>query len=114
MSANVDEMATTSHLLRKSNRSTLDMCASAVAQLVAAGISQSTVNSFVLSMEEVFFEIHNQAKDAALQCLSPKDTDNKNKLEQSFHKLENPFTPLNSEAKGNKYFTEKWGNVEPV
>lgn len=63
---NVDETATTSQLLRKYSRSTLDVCATAVAQLKAAGLSQSNVNSFVSSMEEVFLEIHSQAKDAAL------------------------------------------------
>ncbi|KAJ8274815.1 hypothetical protein COCON_G00094400 [Conger conger] len=120
--ANVDETATTSdvdvtatcELFRNSNRSTLDMCATAVAQLKAAGLSQSTVNSFVSTMEEVVSKIHSQAKDAALQCLSPQDTENKNSIEQSFQKLENPFTPLNSEAKRNKHFTEKWGKVEPI
>lgn len=114
VTANVDEIATTSELLRKSNRSTLDMCASAVAQLRAAGLSQSSVNHFVSSMEEVVFEIQSQAKDVALQCLSSQDTEIKNKIEQSLEKLENPFTPLNSEAKRNKHFTEKWGNVMPV
>ncbi|XP_035994789.1 uncharacterized protein LOC118563679 [Fundulus heteroclitus] len=112
--ANVDETAPTSELLRYSNRSTLDICASAVAQLKAAGLSQSSVNSFVSSMEEVCFEIHGQAKDAALQSLSPQDIEIKNKIEQSFQKLENPFTSLNSETKRNKHFKEKWGMVEPV
>ena len=65
-------------------------------------------------MEEVIFEIHNQAKDVALQCLSPQDTINRNKKEESFQTLENPFTTLNSEAKLNKHIREKWGLVEPV
>lgn len=65
-------------------------------------------------MKEGFFEIHNQAKDAAFQCLPSQDTENKNNLEQPINKLKNPFTSLNSEAKRNKYFTVKWGNVEPV
>ncbi len=56
----VGEVATTSVLL-KSNKSTLDMCASAVAQLKVAGLSQSAISGFVSSMEEVVFEIHNQA-----------------------------------------------------
>ena len=90
------------------------MCASAVAQLKAAGLSQSTVNSFVSSMEEVVSEIHCHAKDAALWCLSTEDKENKNRIEQSFQKLENPFTALNSEVKRNKHFKQKWGNVEPV
>ncbi|CAI5640455.1 unnamed protein product [Oreochromis niloticus] len=77
MSTNVEE--THPQHLKRSNKSTLDMCASAVAQLRAAGLSQSTVNSFVSSMEEVFFEIHTQAKDAALQSVPLQDTTSKNK-----------------------------------
>lgn len=111
MKANVEETATTSTL---SNSSTLDMCATAIAQLKAAGLSQSNVNTFVSSMEEVIFEIQSQAKDVALQCLSPQNTENTNKIEQSFQKLENPFTPLNTEAKLNKHLREKWGLIEPV
>ena len=112
--SDVDDTAETSELSKRSNRSTLDMCASAVAQLKAAGLSQSTVNSFVSSMEEVVSEIHCHAKDAALWCLSTEDKENKNRIEQSFQKLENPFTALNSEVKRNKHFKQKWGNVEPV
>lgn len=114
VTANVEETATTSTLLTKSNSSTLDMCATAIAQLKAAGLSQSNVKRFVSSVEEVIFEIHSQAKGVALQCLSPQDTENRNKIEQSFQTLENPFTPLNSEAKLNKHLREKWGLVEPV
>lgn len=114
VAANVEETATPSTYLTESCSSTLDMCASAIAQLRAAGLSQSNLKSFVSSMEEVIFEIHNQAKDVALQCLSPQDTENRNKIEESFQTLENPFTPLNSEAKLNKHMRQKWGLVEPV
>ncbi len=55
------------------------MCASAVAQLKVAGLSQSAISGFVSSMEEVVFEIHNQAQDAALLCLSPHDIATKGK-----------------------------------
>ncbi|KAL3972940.1 RAD51-associated protein 1 [Sarotherodon galilaeus] len=93
VSTNVEETPTTSEMLKSSNKSTLDMCASTVAQLRAAGLSQSTVNSFVSSMEEVFFEIHTQAKDAALQSLPSQDT---------------------TKAKRNRHFKQKWATVEPV
>ncbi|KAL3981345.1 alpha-tectorin [Sarotherodon galilaeus] len=104
VSTNVEETPTTSEMLKSSNKSTLDM----------SGLSQSTVNSFVSSMEEVFFEIHTQAKDAALQSLPSQDTTSKKKLEQSFENFENPFTLLNSEAKRNRHFKQKWAIVEPV
>lgn len=84
VTANVEETATASTPLTESSSSTLDMCATAIAQLKAAGLSQSNVKRFVSSMEEVIFKIHNQAKDVALQCLSPQDTENRNKIEQSF------------------------------
>lgn len=89
------------------------MCASAVAQLKVAGVSQSVLNGFVSSMEEIVFEVHSQAQDAAFLCLSPQDTATKRKIENSFENLENPFTLLNSEAKRKRIFTEKWGTVEP-
>lgn len=110
------ESATTSTgtLLTKSNISTTDMCTTAIAQVKAAGLSQSNVARFVSAMEEVIFEIHSQAKDLALQCLSPQDEEQRKKIEQSFQVLENPFTPLNSEAKLNKHLREKWGLSEPV
>ena len=114
VTANVEETASTSTPLTRSSSSPLDMCATAIAQLKAAGLSQSNVKRFVSSMEEVIFEVHSQAKDVALQCLSPQDTENRNKIEQSFQMLENPFTPLNTEAKLSRHLREKWGLVEPV
>lgn len=66
---------TSSSLSMKSDSSTLDMCAAAVSHLKAAGFSQSNVKRFISSMEEVVFEIHTQAKDAALQCFSPQRWD---------------------------------------
>ncbi|XP_059417348.1 uncharacterized protein LOC132152611 isoform X1 [Carassius carassius] len=109
----VGEVATTSVLLM-SNKSTLDMCASAVAQLKVAGLSQSAISGFVSSMEEIVFEIHSQAKGAALLFLPPHDIATKRKIENSIEHLENPFTFLNSEAKRKRLFTEKWGTVEPT
>lgn len=111
-SDSAEDVATTSVML-KSNKNTLDMCASAVAQLKVAGLSQSAINGFVSSMEEVVFEIHSQAQDAALLCISSEDTVSKRKIEESFTNLENPFTLLNSEVKRQRLFTAKWGIVEP-
>ncbi|KAK2845982.1 hypothetical protein Q7C36_010836 [Tachysurus vachellii] len=114
----VGEVATTSVLL-KSNKSTLDMCASAVAQLKVAGLSQSAISGFVSSMEEVVFEIQSQAKDAALLCLSPNYIATKRKIESSIEHLKNQFTLLNSEAKRKTFFREmancaQWLTVEPT
>ena len=62
-----DVMPITSYVLPISNKNTLDLCASAIAQLQAVGVGQTTVNSFVTSMEEAVIEIHGQAKETALQ-----------------------------------------------
>jgi len=105
-------VATTSVLLT-SNKSTFNICASAVTQLKVARLSNSAINGFVSSMEEMVTEIHSQAQDAALHCLPSQDTTTKRKLEHSFQNLENPFTLLNSEAKRKKLCMEKWGIIEP-
>lgn len=111
---NIQEMLSTSEQFQPPDKSTLDVCASALAQLKSAGLGQSTLNSFVSSMEEVFDEIHVQAKNAALQCFSLQDIKNRNRIEQSFQIIENPFTPLNSESKRQKHFAVKWRIVDPV
>jgi len=118
-------VATTSVLLT-SNKSTFNICASAVTQLKVARLSHSAINGFVSSMEEMVTEIHSQAQDAALHCLPSQDTTTKRKLEHSFQNLENPFTLklyfqnfkihypfLNSEAKRKRLCMEKWGIIEP-
>ena len=51
VTANVEETASTSTPLTRSSSSPLDMCATAIAQLKAAGLSQSNVKRFVSSME---------------------------------------------------------------
>lgn len=111
---NVHEMPSASETFEPSNKSTLDICASAVAQLKAAGLGQSSMNSFVSCMEEAFSEIHTQAKNAVLQCLSSQTVANKNMIEQAFKGIENPFTSLNSENKRQKHFAKKWKIVDPV
>ncbi|XP_040924480.2 uncharacterized protein LOC114846307 isoform X1 [Betta splendens] len=90
------------------------MCGSAIAQLQVSGVGQSSLNSFVLSMEEVALEIQSQAKEAALKCVHSQDTSTKAKIEQSFKQLENPFTSLNSDSKRSLYFKEKYKTIEPV
>lgn len=60
------------------------------------------------------FPIYEFQSTGPLQCLSSQDTEIKTKIELSFQKLENPFTRLDSEAKRNKLFSEKWGSAEPI
>lgn len=51
-------------------RSLVDSCAATVAELKVAGVSETTVNSLVISMEEIVDDIHNQAKESVKKCLS--------------------------------------------
>ncbi len=80
-------------------KNTTDLCASAIAQLQAAGVSQTTIDTFVMSMEEVVQDIQDQVKETAMNCLFSINTDIKSSIEQSFHEIENPFTMLNSISK---------------
>lgn len=114
LSQHLERSANSANVLPVPNNSTRDMCASAIAQLQVAGVSQSVVNNLVLSMEEIIMEVQNQTKDATLKCLSSHKTDVKAKIEQTFKTLENPFTALNTEFKRNAYFEQKWKTVEPV
>ncbi len=95
-------------------KNTTDLCASALAQLQAAGVSQTTIDTFVMSMEEVVQDIQDQVKETAMNCLFSENTDIKSSIEQSFHEIENPFTMLNSISKRKSYFTKKWEIVQPV
>ena len=52
--------------------------------------------------------MQSRAKDAALKCLASQDTGSKEKVEQLFEKLENPFTSLNQ---NEMYFLRKNGKL---
>ena len=49
-----------------------------------------------------------------MKCLASQDTGSKEKVDQLFEKLENPFTSLNTESKQNVFFEKKWKTVQPV
>lgn len=115
LSSNTD-VATCSNAssLPISSKNTTDLCVSAISQLQAAGVSQTIINTFAMSMEEVVQDIQDQVKETALNCLSSQNTDIKSAIEQSFQEIENPFALLNSMSKCNSFFTKKWGIVHPV
>lgn len=92
--------------------STKELCESIVAKIQASGISNSLVSSIVGDLEELTDELNSQAKHNILSAL-PTNDPYKTVINESFEKLENPFTNLNTEWKRNKYFKEKWGVVEP-
>lgn len=47
-------------------------------------------------------------------CLLHKDDPVRSTLSKSLENVENPFVSFNTETKRMKYFSEKWGVVEPV
>lgn len=100
------------------SKNTTDLCASAIAQMQAAGVSQTTVDTFVMSMKEVVQDIQDQVKEMAIKCLFSENTDIKSSIEQSFHEIENPFTMLNSISKRKSYLgncpacgESNWGQI---
>ncbi len=79
------------------------MCASIVAKLQGSGASGSTVSSIICDLEEFTTELHLQTKQDVVRPDSPEP--------KSF---ENPFTSFNSKAKREKFFSERWGIVQPL
>lgn len=51
-------------------KSLVQSCAATIAELKVAGVGESTINSLVISMEEIVNDIHNQAKESVKSSLS--------------------------------------------
>ncbi|XP_045079821.1 uncharacterized protein LOC121578283 isoform X2 [Coregonus clupeaformis] len=94
----------------------VNSCAAVISDLKAAGVGQSTVNTVVISMEEIVQDIHQHAKETVIKHVfsNGRETEMCKKVEACFEGLENPFTVLNSEYKRSKFMTAKWEIVEPV
>ncbi|XP_057205407.1 uncharacterized protein LOC130563694 [Triplophysa rosa] len=88
------------------------MCAGIVAKLQGSGASSNVISSIVCDLEEFTTEMHKQISQSVLSVV-PASTECRSAVEQSFQNFENSFSCLNSEKKRTKYFTEKWGVVEP-
>lgn len=76
------------------------MCSSHVAHLQASGLSESTVQIIVCSVEEVVSDVQNQAREAVLQIFSPetKKSEMYNKIKHTLNQLDNPFITFNTET----------------
>lgn len=94
----------------------VNSCSAVISDLKAAGVGQSTLNSVVISMEEIVQDIHQHAKETVIKDVfsNERETEMCKKVEACFEGLENPFTILNSEYKRSKFMTDKWEIVEPV
>ncbi|XP_030606887.1 uncharacterized protein LOC115795207 [Archocentrus centrarchus] len=106
----VEEAPSTSFM---SNEQAKDMCASVVAKLQGSGVSNNVVLSVVESMEDYVNELHKKLKEQVMSAV-PSDSPCRNAVEEVFSNVFNPFSELNTNSKWTKYFTEKWGVVEPV
>lgn len=98
-------------------KSLVHSCATTVAELKVAGVSERAINSLVISLEEIVNDIQNQAKESVKNSLSlqePVKIDIECKIDQCFEKMENPFMALNSESKRTRFLAENWGRVDPV
>ena len=82
------------------------MCGSIVAHLQTSGISQSTVQTIVCSVEEVISDVQSQAREAVLQTFSSetKESEIHKKIEHSLNQLGNPFSTFNTDRKRQKEF----------
>lgn len=89
------------------------MCASVIAKLQGSGVANNVVLSVVESMEEYVNEIHANLKDQVLNAV-PAENPSRSSVEEVFSNTFNPFSDLNTNSKWAKYFSEKWGVVEPV
>lgn len=88
------------------------ICASIIAKLQGSGVANNVVLS-VESMEEYVNEVHANLKEQVLHAL-PAENPSRGAVEEVFNNTFNPFSDLNTHSKCTKYFSEKWGLVEPL
>lgn len=89
-----------------------DICASIIAKLQGSGLANSVVSTIVSDLEEFATGLHSQVKNKMIS-LVPKDDPLRSALQKHTEHFENPFISFNTETKRTKYFSEKWGIVEP-
>ena len=90
-----------------------EMCASIIAKLQGSGVANSVILSVVESMEEYVDEVHTNLKEQVLSVVPP-DNACRIAVEEVFKNVHNSFTDFNTDSKWRKYFSDKWGVVEPV
>ena len=110
MDLDVSSQPSTSHMSKDQAK---DMCASIIAKLQGSGVANNIVLSVVESMEEYVSEVHANLKEQVLSAV-PTDNPSRSAVEDIFRNTFNPFSDLNTNSKWTKYFSEKWGVVEPL
>lgn len=95
----------------------VNSCATVVAELKVAGVAETTINYVVGALEEVVGDIHSETHESVKNSLSleePIKSVVESQIDQCFEKMQNPFTLLNTETKRMRYFSDKWGKIDPV
>ncbi|KAG7463388.1 hypothetical protein MATL_G00176040 [Megalops atlanticus] len=78
------------------------------------GVVLPVTQSHQLSdLEEIATEMHSHIKQTVLSAV-PTSVSLRSAIELKFDSFQNPFSCLNSDYKRAKYFSEKWGIIEPV
>ncbi|XDV45398.1 hypothetical protein PO909_013506 [Leuciscus waleckii] len=89
------------------------MCASIIAKLQGNGVANSVIMSVVESMEDFVTDFHTSLRENILDVV-PVDSTSRSSVEDVFNSFHNPFSDFNTDTKWRKYFSEKWGVVEPT
>lgn len=95
----------------------VNSCATVVAELKVAGVAETTINYVVGALEEVIGDIHSETQESVKNSLSleePIKSFVESQIDQCFEKMQNPFAALNTESKRMRYFSDKWGKIDPV
>ncbi|XDV29615.1 hypothetical protein PO909_032707 [Leuciscus waleckii] len=69
--------------------------------------------SVVESMEDFVTDFHTSLRENILNVV-PVDSTSRSSVEDVFNSFHNPFSDFNTDTKWRKYFSEKWGVVEPT
>ncbi|XP_026092331.1 uncharacterized protein LOC113065315 [Carassius auratus] len=69
--------------------------------------------SVVESMEDFVNDFHTSLRENVLNVV-PVDSTSRSSVEEVFNGFNNPFSDFNTDTKWRKYFSEKWGVVEPI
>lgn len=90
-----------------------EMCASIIAKLQGNGVANSLIMSVVESMEDFVDDFHTSLRERILNVV-PVDSTSRSSVDEVFNSFHNPFSDFNTDTKWRKYFSEKWGVVEPI
>lgn len=92
---------------------TKDICAKIIAKLSGSGVANSVVSAVVCDLEDFANGPHSYFKQKVLSAV-PVDNPVRSTLEKYLETFENPAESFDTETKRKKYFSAKWGIVEPV